>query len=152
MSLNAAPAIRTLTPTPEPGELSTGFAGPDTPPPAGDAGGDALGADDVLGGDDVLGAGVTDTATERATLPELPLHVSVKTLSALSGPTPSLPLTAFAPLHPPEAVHRLTFPPLHVSRTPLPETTVPLSTPKLKLATGAGGPEVAVGARAEGSL
>jgi hypothetical protein len=55
------------------------------------------------------------TMTVLTAVPPAPLQLSVKLPTVVSGPVLWLPLVAFAPLHPPDAVHDVTLLELHVS-------------------------------------
>jgi hypothetical protein len=73
----------------------------------------------------MLGAGcVTDTVVDCTALAPLPLQVNVYVVSAVSAPVEAVPLTAFAPLHPPEALHEVALLEDQVRVEPAPLATV----------------------------
>lgn len=61
------------------------------------------------------GTGAIVTVAVWLLLPPSPVQVNVKDVFALSAPVDSLPLVAFASLHPPDAVHAVASTVLHVS-------------------------------------
>jgi len=57
----------------------------------------------------------TVTVAVRAIDPPLPEHVNVYDLLAVSAPVPCEPAVPFVPVHAPDAVHEVTFVPVHDS-------------------------------------
>jgi hypothetical protein len=88
----------------------------------------------IVGG----GAAVTVTVTVRVALPPGPEQSSVKLELAPSAPVASLPLVAFAPVQPPEAVQLVASVELQVNVDEPPVATVPGAA--VSVAVGAGLP------------
>ena len=59
--------------------------------------------------------GVTDTVAVALADAPLRVHVRVKLVVAVSAPVDAVPLVAFVPFHPPDAVHSVAFVELQVS-------------------------------------
>jgi hypothetical protein len=73
----------------------------------------------------MVGAGeLTDTVADCVAVPPVPVQLREYVSLALSAPVGCEPATAFAPDHPPEAVHEVAFEADHVNVEPLPLATV----------------------------
>jgi hypothetical protein len=71
-----------------------------------------------------VGVGATVTVASCPRVPPLPVHVSLNIVVAESAPVDWLPLSALAPLHPPDAVQPFACPDVHVSMDEPPDAIV----------------------------